>query len=290
MNPTVSSVTDEDLAEAKTFLEKHRETSMFLLSVLDAYGPKLTQEVNSGNFKCIRSQGRLQAVFSLLHRGNLLAQTDGGDFTEQIVSACQDEQIEVEGVLGEWETAERLWNGLLNQDGSLQTSYQSKEFLYRLPLPAKISDIPKDVRNLEPADFEAWERLDNIYVSEEGLPIQETREQRRKGFERGAAKGNRWGLWDEEVLVSMASYNAKYGSLAQVGGVVTEPSHRRRGFSREVMKKLIVDSVERHGVDLLILFTGEKNVAARNLYEGLGFEQVGFYGIFFGKRDATTRP
>ncbi len=56
------------------------------------------------------------------------------------------------------------------------------------------------------------------------------------------------------------------------------------------MKKLISDSAEKHGVDLLILFTGEKNVAARNLYEGLGFEQVGFYGIFFGERDATTRP
>ncbi len=61
-----------------------------------------------------------------------------------------------------------------------------------------------------------------------------------------------------------------------------EPSHRRRGFSRAVMKKLIVDSVERHKVDMLILFTGEKNVAARNLYEGLGLEHIGFYGIFFG--------
>jgi len=285
----ISAVSGKDLPEVKAFLEQNRETSMFLLSNIENYGLRLTEEMFSGNFKCLRSQGRVHAVFCLSRGGVLLAQTNGSeDFSKEILKACQEEEVPVDGVLGEWKTAEGLWRALLNQDRSLQTSFQSKERLYSLPLRQErnVKDIPEGVRNLQIADFEVWEKLNNDYLTEEGLPLRGTREQRRKNFERRTASGYWWGLWEGESLVSIAAYNARYGPIGQVGGVFTEPAYRRKGFSRAVMEKLIVDSVEQHGVDLLILFTGEKNEAARNMYERLGFAQIGFYGIFFGTRGA----
>ena len=283
----ISAVGERNLPEVKTFLEQYRETSMFLLSNIENYGLRLTEELHSGNFKCLGSQGRVRAVFCLSRGGILIAQTDGSeDFSKEILKACEEEEFLVDGIVGEWNITESLWRTVLSQDRFLQTSYQSKEFLYRLSLRQKrnVEDIPEGVRNLKPGDFEVWEKLYNAYFTEEGLPMQGTRERRRKNFERQTANGYWWGLWSEGVLVSIAAYNARYGPIGQVGGVFTEPAYRRKGFSRAVMKRLIADSVERHGVDLLILFTGETNEAARKMYESLGFEQIGFYGLFFGKR------
>ena len=53
------------------------------------------------------------------------------------------------------------------------------------------------------------------------------------------------------------------------------------------MEQILSDSVEEHGIDLLVLFTGEENEAARKLYESLGFEQIGFYGILFWERKVS---
>ncbi len=63
----------------------------------------------------------------------------------------------------------------------------------------------------------------------------------------------------------------------------TPPDSRRRGLSRGVMSRLLRDSSAVHGLDRLFLFTGEANVAARALYESLGFEPFGHYGLFFGE-------
>ncbi len=283
----IESVTDENLAEVKAFLEKYRETALFLLSNLEAHGPSLTEELNSGNFKCLKSPEGLQGVFCLTRRGNLVAQTKG-DCTEVILKACEEEDLLIEGMIGEWETAESLWKGLLARDPSLQTTYQSKELLLKLPLSSQPRGplLPDgiSVRNLKPGDFEAWESLKQAFSAEEGVPLTGTSQQRQKHFETEAKKGYIWGLFSGDLLLSIAQYNARSGATAQVGGVFTQPPYRRRGLSRAVMKTLIVDSVKRHSIDLLILFTGENNRGARKLYKSFGFEPIGSYGLFFGKR------
>jgi GNAT superfamily N-acetyltransferase len=282
----IHSVTDENLSEVKAFLEKYRETALFLLSILETRGPSLTEDLNSGNYKCLKSPEGLQGVFCLTRRGNLLVQTEG-DFTDEVLEACRKEELPIGGVLGEWETAHSLWEALLTRDSSLQTTYQNKTVLLSLPLSSQPRGplLPDGilVRSLEPGDFEEWDPLMQAFAAEEGLPLDGTPDQRQKLFEAQASKGYVWGLFLDDRLLSTADYNARSGATAQVGGVFTQPLYRRRGLSRAVIKTLIVDSVRRHSVDLLILFTRDSR-GPRKLYKSFGFEPIGHYGLLFGKR------
>jgi len=108
----IDPVSYKNLTEVKAFLEQNRETALFLLSNLEAHGPSLTEDLNSGNFKGLMGSEGLHGVFCLTRRGSLLAQTEG-DCTVEILEACQAEKISIEGVLGEWETARGLWEALL---------------------------------------------------------------------------------------------------------------------------------------------------------------------------------
>lgn len=61
---------------------------------------------------------------------------------------------------------------------------------------------------------------------------------------------------------------------AEVLTVVVEPSSRRQGVAGRLMA-VNMDLLSRHGVKSLFLEVGETNVAARKLYAGLGFAEVG---------------
>ena len=71
--------------------------------------------------------------------------------------------------------------------------------------------------------------------------------------------------------------------MGQIGGVFTLPENRRKGYSKLCMKQLIIDSRNIHQLNILILFTKEDNVAAQGLYESLGFEHIGYFGLIFGQ-------
>lgn len=65
-------------------------------------------------------------------------------------------------------------------------------------------------------------------------------------------------------LISIAELNAKALDLGQVGGVYTTPAFRQKGYSKSVMKQLLID-------------------ANQHLYKFLGAFQVGYFALFFGK-------
>ena len=109
-------VATEDLERVRAFLEAHVETSLFLLSNLAIFGPRLMDHWNSGNYRLIEEAGRVVAVFCLTRRGTLLAQAAGrAELAEQIMEACESESIEIAGIAGEWPTAVALWE-LLRAD------------------------------------------------------------------------------------------------------------------------------------------------------------------------------
>src|ERR1700739_2037455 len=95
-----------DLERVRSFLEAPLDTSLFLLSNLAIFGPRLTDHPNSGNYKLVEEAGRIVAVFSLTRRGNLLVQAAGSaGLAESILESCEGETLEVCGVAGEWPTA-----------------------------------------------------------------------------------------------------------------------------------------------------------------------------------------
>jgi ribosomal protein S18 acetylase RimI-like enzyme len=288
----IRHITASDLGRVRAFLESHVDTSLFLLSTLASLGPQLSPHLNSGNFRVIEEQGAVVAVFCLTRRGNLLVQAGGrADLAEHIFEACKTEPIEVRGVVGEWATAEALWM-LLRADPRFEPTHNIKDVLYssmlREPPPGGGRSL--NVHTLDAADFVQWERLNTAYFAELNLPVQATLDQRQTDFMTRIRSGLWWGAFDDRhELVSIASINAVYGSIAQVGGVYTRPDSRRNGLARTVLQLLMEESHDRLGFEKLVLFTGEGNTAARGLYESLGFEAVGEFGLLLGERRVGAR-
>jgi len=134
-----------------------------------------------------------------------------------------------------------------------------------------------------PADHDQWEQLTGDFLKEVGLPTLGEHDQRMAAFIRSAGLGHWWGGFEGDRLVSIIGIIASHETTAQIGGVFTPPGLRRRGYSRAVLTQLLKDSRQIHHLDRIFLFTGEGNTAARTLYESVGFERFGHFGLFFGE-------
>ena len=253
---------------------------MFLLGNLDVNGPRISPALNSGNFKMIENGSRVCAVFCLTRRTAILAEAGGrAEFAQTIVDACRQESIPIGGVMGEWRLAEAIWSILQSSPGFREV-FASKEILQALDLSHVTRPNPHShVRHLGAYDFEQWDRLNAGFCAEEGIPLHGTPDERARLFRRSAELRRWWGYFEDDRLVAMACLNAVYKRLGQVGGVYTVPARRGFGFSRATMNALLVDSVQVHGLERLILFTGEHNEAARHIYRTLGFSTIGDFAL-----------
>jgi predicted GNAT family acetyltransferase len=281
----VTDVGDLGLPAAKAFLEQYPETSLFMLSTIRAFGPRIGDSMYSGNLKALRQSDRLVGVFCLTRGGSLLAQTAGSaTFVPAILDASRAEKIPIRGVLGEWTVTKALWDSLC-RDG-LTPTFESKEIMYRVDLRGALPESGPhagSVRLLRPVDHPQWDRLTSEFLREVGLPLQGTEDQRRSAFLRSVSLDHWWGAFEGDRLVSLIGVTAMHETIAQIGGVFTVPEYRRTGLSRDVMVTLMRDTHLVQGLDRLFLFTGEENVAARRMYESLGFESFGHFGLFFGE-------
>ncbi len=65
------------------------------------------------------------------------------------------------------------------------------------------------------------------------------------------------------------------GEELHVANLAVDPSERRRGFGKALMKYLL-EVAKKEGVKKAFLEVRERNLAAIRLYEGLGFRCVGY--------------
>ena len=286
----IRDVGTADLERVRGFLEAHVETSLFLLSNLALFGPRLGEHWNSGNYRLLEEAGRIVAVFCLTRRGNLLVQAGGrADLARPILAACKGEVAEVCGVAGEWSTAAAV-RDLLRLDPGFEPGEGAKDVLYHLALVGNTTiahaALPHGltVRALEARDFRQWERLNTAYLVELRLPLPVVDAAHEEEFARRARARWWWGAFAGSQLAATVALNAAYGVVGQIGGVYTRPADRKKGFARAALQLLIEDSREHHGFEKLILFTGEDNQGARRLYESLGFEAAGAFGLLLGSR------
>jgi RimJ/RimL family protein N-acetyltransferase len=298
----IRDVTEADLERVRVFLEAHLETSLFLLSNLAILGPRLGEHYNSGDFRLLEQQGQVVAVFCVTRRGTLLVQAGGRtELADDLLAACGPQPIPINGVIGEWPTSEAIWKRL-QADPALQPRHTMRDVLYRLslsnaptscapargPVPVPVPVLPGiTVRALEPEDFPRWEPLNTAYLEELRLPVPNDPREREQEFVSRARARLWWGAFNDGRLLAIVGLNATYGALGQVGGVYTTPEKRGIGLSRAAMQALIEDSRDYHHFERLTLFTGEDNVAARRLYDSLGFEAVGAFGLYLGERSAV---
>lgn len=285
----IRSVSPEDLERVRSFLESHVETSLFLLSNLALFGSSLGEHSNSGNYYLVEAGEHVAAVFCLSRRGYLLAQAGGrAELAPGIFAAAVREPMPIRGVVAEWPLAEALWRLLLREPGFVP-ELSSKDVLYRRSLTDDIgppSRLPAGlaVRALHPSDYAQWESLNTAYLREVHLPTPVVDAAHELEFAHRARSRWWWGAFLGSQLAATVALNAAYGAVGQVGGVYTRPADRNRGLARLAMLLLMEECREHHGFERLVLFTGEDNHAARRLYESLGFEPGGAFGLMTGSR------
>ena len=88
--------------------------------------------------------------------------------------------------------------------------------------------------------------------------------------------------WDREQPVAMARTNARAGEWAQLGGVYTTPSHRRKGLQKALLVTLL-NQLSKQGQGAC-LFVKKQNLAALNLYFELGFGEASDFRISYWAR------
>jgi len=280
---TVELVTEQSKGELVSFLKTHSDHTLFLLGNLSEHGYKLTDALNSGNFKLIRDSEQIVAAFCLCRRGTLLIHaTMEKSLFPLVVKSCLDEGIPLKGVIGEWSLCKSLWEYLKEQQLIKTETFISKEVLYRVNLQEHTYPPQSSVRLLGPSDYSQWSTLRDAYVKEKRLPDSSNEAQKREAFASFVNRKVIWGLFLDKKLLSIANLNAHASDLAQLGGVFTDSEYRRKGYSRAVLQQLFNDCKSLHGITKLIIFTGEDNPSARKLYESFGIDQVGHYALLFG--------
>lgn len=81
--------------------------------------------------------------------------------------------------------------------------------------------------------------------------------------------GEYFGLFEDDVLVAMAGERMQAGSLREISGVCTLPSHQGRGLAGRLMRKLVARELRRGETPFLHVM--RDNSIARLLYARMGF-------------------
>lgn len=287
MMETIEKISEANLSEAESFLAKHEDTAVFLLGHLHAHGPYLGASPNSGNFKLIKRQGKVVCLCCLTKRGNLLVQAERPyePLYDLLITCCQEEPLELRGVIGEWEFSKDFWDHLIKYKLINKETFSSKEINYTLSLAEHYKVGGEGARLLSPSDYMLWEPLRRDYLIEQGLPCNLSDKERREEFVERCNQSMIWGLFIGTELVSIANLNAKTQSIATVGGVYTIPSRRRQSLGKQLMQKLLFDCKNKLLLTKLIIFTGEtENKPAQKLYEALGCQKAGHFALLFGEK------
>lgn len=283
MNLKVEKVSPQNEAEMLSYLKIHDNTSLFLLGNYESYGTSIGTSPFSGNYKLIRSEGEIVGVFSLAKRGSLLVQSSvSQEIFESIIESCKEEGIPINGLFGSWEVCSPLWEILKKKKIIKKETFAQKEILYTIE-PFTQETLNPHIRLLSKDDLPKWLPMRMDYLEEEGFPNHLSEEELTGYFHEKVKKKIVWGYFIEETLVSIADLNAKAFDLGQVGGVFTLVTHRRKGYSKAIMRHLFHDSKTLHHLRKLIIFTGFDNLPARTVYESLGCQEAEPFALFFGK-------
>jgi len=276
-------IDEKSWPKVHTFLLKHISSSMFLISNFEDHGANIGEHINSGNYYYRWEGDRVTGVFSYTLRGNILFQDGGIPFNSHEVIARIKVDIPsplLRGSVGTEPSAKNFFEDMaaLNIIGP---HFASSEVLYSLDLNGK--SFTKIEGTLSKEDFSQWHSMMLAFSNEVGLGDPLTQEQYQINFEKQLERKSILGIKKNGELISVANLNARYKNLGQVGGVYTLPDYRKKGLAKEVMSRFMNHAVAVLGIDTMILFTGQENAAARALYEGLGYKEIGRFGLYLGK-------
>lgn len=271
---------DEALVEA--FCARHPDTTLFFMNNMRLVGLEDRGERFQGTFAAAMEDDAIVALAAHFWNRNIIMEAPVR-LGEVVRAAAQASGRAIHSFIGPYDqtVAARASAGL--EDASMVMD--SREILYALDLAAL--RVPEDYaagrygfRVAEERDLGVlipW----RIAYRVEAMGETETPEmhaETEQGLRAWLETGHMWVLELHGELVSMTGFNATTPDVVQIGGVWTPPELRSRGYARAAVAGSLVDARE-NGASRSILFTADDNPAAQACYTGLGYKEIGFYGL-----------
>ena len=102
-------------------------------------------------------------------------------------------------------------------------------------------------------------------------------------------EGPFYGAFHEEELIAVAGVHvlSERASMAAIGNVFTHPKNRGQGFGRKVSTQVIRE-LRSMGIQTIVLNVAKKNIAAVQMYQGLGFQT--HCGYYEGRGELHAQP
>jgi len=279
--------------ESLEYLSKYEDTTTMLLGNLKRYGTQIADDQPySGNFKTVlRNDGKVIGVFELVRIGNILVHLESAEECAPIlVESCLEEKIPIKGIIGDYNSTIFLQKELVRRNIFKEIESEGKEALYVFEFAKKsILKVPSEpkvvTRRLNEGDFIQYHPCRILLSQELKIPFNLSEEESKNDFSERCSKGTQWGTFVDGTLVSTAFLIGMTGEgLATIGGVWTASEVRRRKMSQRTMITLMEDCKNVFKLRKLVLFTDpiDENGPGK-LYQSLGFEKVGLFGMIFNQ-------
>ena len=275
-------LTPDDRPVLDAFLDPHRVSSMFLRANAFHSGLEDGPEPFCGLYVGAFAADALTDVAAHYWNGNIILQAPNRP-VELALAVERESGRPVNGLLGPWPQVKAAVPEL-----DLDRTRLGKvvpEYLYRLDLAALAVPEPLSSgrvvhRRARDGDLTAlvpWRRQYDLHSL--GFSDHSIDDVANRNMLAAMIESNRlWVLEEAGRLVSMTGFNAALPDLVQVGGAFTPVELRGRGHGRAVVAGSLLDARADGAVEA-ILFTEADNHPAQRVYESLGFERIGDYGM-----------
>lgn len=271
---------DKDTGAITAFLERHSETSMFLLGNLEAHGLNSTEHANGTSYVLRETGEGITGVFGATNGGYLMCQLPGIGATEAQIYAHLLQGYTLRGMTGDVGQVDVILEALPVPRDAWHVNRAE-------PLYARdLAGIESTVRLIPPT--EAHRRLltewFGQYAADAGLNDGNDAALNAANAGIAIASGRGRLLLDGGVPVAMTGINARAGSTVQVGGVFVARDRRGEGLAGQVVAAHLRE-LRDEGVLRAILFTASAQAA--RAYEKIGFTQIGSYRLALLKEPLT---
>lgn len=120
----------------------------------------------------------------------------------------------------------------------------------------------KNLNNATPLSPEHFNSMKDLAIDAKLMAFEEN------PFQYGPA----YGLWDNDILTSMACTHLSTPNAVEIGNIATRMSHRRKGLAHQVTEALAREHAEKGLCVFLMVF--QNNHTAIKLYEKMGFQII----------------
>ncbi len=282
------------LDEVLAFLSHDVVRNMFMLSWADNYGIAAPGQPDLFHFSGLRKGSRLTAVALVITGRLLLIDSDDDDSTRQIAQWYRRAHFQFEHIVSAREVVTPFWQTYGDSASFATARLDRFQQLFAVErrawlglLPTRVDHMPSPLKLATQADIESVFLASARMHEEETLedPLQRDPGHFRRHVMHRIETDRTWVWFDEHrrlLFKADVSAQSRYG--VQVSGVYTLPIMRGQGIATRAMVDMC-DALFKRGFPRIVLYVNEDNLAARRVYQKVGFSFHCLYETVFISED-----